>query len=77
MSENKGSFCRIAWEIGSKTGHGDWHDAESQNVLQSHIDRQNEAHGAGSHRIEWNDGNDAMKEVEAIIKKTSTRAPSV
>ena len=75
MSEdNKLSFCRLAWKIaGYPKGHGEWFDNTPKNVamLQSHVVPLNNKYGAGTHRIEYDDGDKSRKKAEGIIKKIS------
>lgn len=71
MTQNKTlpGLCRVAWQIGQATGHGDWHDQNDRDMLQSHVDANNRTYGPGSHRIEDFDGTSAAEETQALLKR--------
>ncbi|GEM_PF-2832806 len=64
-------FCRIAWKKGRLEGHGDWHDdtAENRDILQTLVDFRNDTYGAGSHIIQYNDGQESKKSAQEVIER--------
>jgi len=71
-------FIRLSWELDGCKGHGDWfeHTPEKAEVLQLYINESNRRRGAGTHRIESNDGGESRDAVQSIIKKMGAKPSS-
>lgn len=67
---SKLSFCRVAWDIsGYGQGHGDWFDVSEEPSLQDLVKTFNQEYGAGSHRIEYDDGTSSYDIAQEQILK--------